>query len=123
MVFPSEGGSPLDPDNLRKRVLRPAVKVANKKLAKDELAPIPEALTLHDLRRSCRSLLFASGAQLPEVMERMRHRDERMTLRVYAKVMRSRASDVDAALDALLTSNKWDPNRSRPKEKRPGGRL
>jgi integrase len=105
-VFPSEGGAPLDPDNLRKRVLRPAVKAANKKLAADELPTIPEGLTLHDLRRSCCSLLFASGAQLPEVMERMRHRDERMTLCVYAKVMQSRASDVDAALDELLASNK-----------------
>jgi hypothetical protein len=29
-----------------------------------------------------------------------------MTLRVYAKVMRSRAAEVDAALDALLNGNK-----------------
>jgi integrase len=125
-VFPSAGGALLDPDNLRKRVLRPAVKAANKKLVRDELATIPEGLTLHDLRRSCCSLLFASGAQLPEVMDRMRHRDERMTLRVYAKVMRSRASDVDAALDALLSSNKPATNgiakRSRAKKERPVGR-
>ena len=39
-------------------------------------------------------------------MERMRHRDERMTLRVYAKVMKSRHATVDAALDALITENK-----------------
>jgi integrase len=125
-VFPSDGGRPLDPDNLRKRVLRPAVKAANGKLTEDELPGIPEGLTLHDLRRSCCSLLFASGAQLPEVMERMRHRDERMTLRVYAKVMRSRASDVDAALDALLTSNKPATNgaakKPGQKKERPAGR-
>jgi len=105
-VFPSESGTPLNADNLRNRVLRPAVKRANGQLEEADLPTIPEGLTLHDLRRSCCSLLFASGAQLPEVMERMRHRDERMTLRVYAKVMQSRAAEVDAALDTLLKSNK-----------------
>jgi integrase len=105
-VFPTERGTPLNTDNLRNRVLRPAVRRANAELAEAGLPAIPEGLTLHDLRRSCCSLLFASGAQLPEVMERMRHRDERMTLRVYAKVMRSRAAEVDAALDALLNGNK-----------------
>ncbi len=47
---------------------------------------------------------------LPEVMERMRHKDERMTLRVYAKVMRSRQSQVDTALDEVLSAPKLLPN-------------
>jgi integrase len=87
---------------LLKRVLRPAIRRANEGLAKADLPTISEKLTSHDLRRSCCSLLFASGATLPEAMERMRHRDESTTLRVYAKVLRSRESGVDAALDALL---------------------
>jgi integrase len=108
-VFPSQRGTPLRPENLRNRVLRPAVARANLRLEAAGLPLIAERLTLHDLRRSCCSLLFASGAQLPEVMERMRHRDERTTLRVYAKVMRSREDSVDAALDALI-SNKSATN-------------
>jgi integrase len=84
------------------RILRPAIGRANTRLRDAGLPTIDERLTLHDLRRSCCSLLFASGASLPEVMERMRHRDESTTLRVYAKVMRSREEAVDTALDALI---------------------
>jgi integrase len=109
-VFPSERGTPLRADNVRKRVLRPAVRRANEQLAEAGLPPIPEGLTLHDLRRSCCSLLFASGASVPEAMERMRHRDESTTLRVYAKVLRSRDSEVEAALDALISGHKLATN-------------
>jgi integrase len=105
-VFPSKNGTPLRGDNVRKRVLRPAVKRANVKLSEAGLATIPERFTNHDLRRSCATLLFASGASLPEVMERGRWKDERTVMRVYAKVTKSRQAEVDAALDALLTSNK-----------------
>jgi hypothetical protein len=64
--------------------------------------PICPALVRWHGYRSCCSLLFASGAQVPEAMERMRHADERTTLRIYAKVMRSREAEVDAAFDALI---------------------
>jgi integrase len=101
-VFPSDRDTPLSGNNMRNRVLRPAIGRANLKLAEAGLPAISEQLTLHDLRRSCCSLLFASGAALPEVMERMRHRDASTTLRVYARVMRSREKSVDAALDALI---------------------
>lgn len=77
----------------------------------DGLPQIPASLTLHDLRRTCCSLLFALGATLPEAMERIRHRDESTTLRIYAKVAKSRASDVDEAFDALIGNkpgNKMD---------------
>ncbi len=110
------GRTPLNPANIRNRVLRPAIKRANKKLTENELPTIAESLTLHDLRRSCCSLLFASGAALPEVMERMRHKDERTTLRIYAKAMRSREGEVDSALDALI-GNKPATNGGREPDK------
>src|SRR5205085_6447782 len=57
-VFPMRGGARLGPDNFRNRVLAPAVKRANAKLAEAKLSPLPR-LTPHSLRRTFASLLYA----------------------------------------------------------------
>jgi site-specific recombinase XerD len=84
------------------------------------LQAIPEHHRTH-LRRSCCSLLFASGAQLPEVMDRMRHRDERMTLRVHAEgdalTRDRRARGARRAAKQQQTGNKWNRQEVPAKER------
>jgi integrase len=46
---------------VRKRVLAPAVVLANARLAKRDAEPLPEGLTPHSLRRTCASILVALG--------------------------------------------------------------
>lgn len=59
LVFAGPSGRPVDLDNFRSRVFRPAV----------EAAGLPEGLRIHDLRHTSASLYLQSGATLREVME------------------------------------------------------
>ncbi len=100
-AFPSAVGTRQERNRVRNRVLgRPeaiidgeavpgvgAVARANKLLAKDGLAELPEGLTLHALRRTFASLLIALGKDPAYVMGQMGHSDPTVTLGLYAKVM------------------------------------
>jgi integrase len=96
----STGGQPSD-DNIRARVLRAAVNRANENLAKKKLAPLPEGLTPHSLRRTLASVLYALGEDPGVVMDEMGHTDPGLALRVYRQAMR-RDEDEKAALRALV---------------------
>ncbi len=60
-VFPSAAGRRHDRNHVRNRVLAPAVTRANERRSHDHVAPLPEGLTLHALRRTCASVLVALG--------------------------------------------------------------
>jgi class 3 adenylate cyclase len=85
---------------LRRPSGRPCAR-ANEDLAKQQASPLPKGLTLHSLRRTYASILFAIGRTAPEVMEQLGHSDARLTLRVYARAM---SSDIHekARLNALV---------------------
>jgi len=74
-------------------VLGKAVERANERLAEAGLVALPEGLTLHALRRTFCSVLFALGRDVPYVMAAMGHDDPKVTLGIYAKVMRSSDED------------------------------
>ena len=57
-----------------------AVARADERLRADGLAPLPERLTLHGLRRTCASLLIALGRDPVYVMSQMGHTDPNITL-------------------------------------------
>lgn len=59
LVFPGPRGGPIDADDFRARVFRPAVLAAG----------LPPGTRIHDLRHTSASLYLASGATLREVME------------------------------------------------------
>lgn len=95
-----KGGRP-SPNNLRSRVLKVAVERANKNLAKDKLAPLPERITPHSLRRTFASVLYALGEDPGIVMDEMGHTNPGLALRVYRQSMR-RGEDEKAQLRALI---------------------
>jgi len=83
----TETGGPQGPSNVRRRILAKAVERANENRAEDEVAPLPDGLTPHSLRRTFASVLFALGRELPYVVAQLGHSDPKMTLGVYARVM------------------------------------
>jgi integrase len=56
-VFATRTGGRPSGDNVRARVLNPAVARANKSRAKRDLPPLPDKLTPHSLRRTSASVL------------------------------------------------------------------
>jgi integrase len=100
-VFPTRSGGPSKADNLRNRVLAPAIKKANERLADRDLTPLPAKLTPHSMRRTFASVLYAIGEPPPVVMAEMGHTNPALALRVYAQSMR-RDEDEKSALRALI---------------------
>ena len=106
-VFPSAVRTRLDRNRILKRVLGAPEKVvggetvkgvgavgaASKQLAKDGLAPLPDGLTLHALRRTFGSLLIALGRDPAYAMAQMGHTSPTMTLGLYAQVMNVAEAD------------------------------
>ena len=78
-----------------------AVKRADKNLAEAKLAPLPENLTPHSLRRTFASVLYALGEPPPVVMAERGNAEEGLALRIYAQVMR-RGEDERAQLATLV---------------------
>jgi integrase len=87
-VFPTQEGGPMNPSNVRTRILAKAVERANERLVKAEATPLPESLTPHKLRHTFASLLVALGTDPGAVMDQLGHTDPTFTLRVYRHGMR-----------------------------------
>jgi integrase len=100
-VFATRTGRRPSGENIRSRVLLAAVEQANANLAKEQLAPLPEKLTPHSLRRTFASILYALGEDPGVVMDEMGHADPGLALRVYRQAMR-RGEEEKEALRALV---------------------
>jgi integrase len=87
-VFPTQQGGPMNPSNVRNRILAKAVERANERLEKAEATPLPDKLTPHKLRHTFASLLVALGTDPGAVMDQLGHTDPTFTLRVYRHGMR-----------------------------------
>jgi integrase len=99
-VFATAAGGRPSEDNVRSRVFNAVVKRANERRAERDLPPLPK-ITPHSLRRTYISALFALGWELPVVMAEVGHCDPKVTLGIYAQVMR-RDQDARERLAALL---------------------
>jgi integrase len=93
-VFATARGGEPSANNLRRRVLAPAVKRANANLATRDLPPLP-ALTPHSLRRTFASLLYALGEDPGIVMDEMGHTHPGLALRIYRQSMRREQGEKD----------------------------
>jgi hypothetical protein len=103
-VFATDSGRPRDKDNVRERVLRPAVDKTNEIQNQRGLPPLPP-VSPHALRRTYISRLIEAGAPLPYVMRQVGHEDSRTTLEVYAQVQqRLSRKQVHQAFDDLLAT-------------------
>jgi len=85
LVFATRNGTPLDPGNVRRRVLQPACVRAG----------LPK-LGMHDLRHTCASLLLHEGRSVVQVQKVLRHHSPAFTLSRYAHLL---DGDLGAALD------------------------
>ncbi|MGC2372789.1 MAG: site-specific integrase [Solirubrobacteraceae bacterium] len=86
-VFPTATGRRRDKDNLRERVLAPAVREANRARQSRGLLPLSSGLTPHSLRPTFISLLLAYGKPVPYVQRQAGHKDARTTLNIYAQAI------------------------------------
>jgi integrase len=105
-VFPTATGARHGPSNIRRRVLTPAVKRANERLAEAAEVPLPERLTPHKLRHTFASLLVALGVDPGSVMDQLGHTDPSFTLRVYRHGMRRDPASREA-LRVLVGGADW----------------
>jgi integrase len=78
--------------NLRRRTFDAATERASAALVAAGRPPLPD-LTPHALRRTCASLLFALGVELPDVMDRMGWASPGVCLGIYARTMRRDAAE------------------------------
>lgn len=106
LVFGTSTGGRQSETNVRRRILAPAVKKANERLAKRELEPLPDRLTPHSLRRTFASILAALGEPMPSVIRQLGHTDPTLTLRIYAHDM-GRGDDERDRLKALVEGRDW----------------
>ncbi len=93
MFATGKGGKP-SANNLRKRVLAPAVKRASASLTRRGLPPLPH-LTPHSLRRTFASVLYALDETPPIVMAEMGHTHPGLALRIYARALRLEQDEKD----------------------------
>lgn len=100
-VFPTRNGRPRDKDNLRFRVLAPALERADELLAQRGQVPLPNGVSPHKLRHTFASILIACGEDPASVTYQLGHADPAFTLRVYGHMMR-RGSAERARLKAMV---------------------
>ncbi len=101
LVFPTSNGKQIGATNLRRRVLAPAINLANARLAEAGEPPLPAGLTPHSLRRTFASVLYALGSTAPVVMAEMGHTGPQMALAIYAHAMGREEGQLEA-LSALV---------------------
>ena len=98
-VFPTRTGKRQYPCKLSGLFLPPIVKRANADLEAAGLAPLPDGLTAHSLRRTFASVLCALGVNPRTTMREIGHTHPGMTLGVYAQAI---DEDQESKLAALV---------------------
>ena len=114
-MFCTRSGRAHNRSNVRRRVLVRA----NERL-REAGEPLLPALSPHALRHTFASLLFEAGATVPYVMAQLGHADPKVTLGIYAHVLR-RKGDTGERLDALVRAADWAATGSDPSDARPVG--
>lgn len=88
-VFVNQHGKPQTIRNAQSRI-KPAIRKANRALAKKGLDAISEDVTPHSLRRTCASLRFALGDDPVYVAAQLGHTEGGFSMRVYARAVKRR---------------------------------
>jgi hypothetical protein len=78
-------------------------------------------VTAHTLRRTYISMMFAAGAEIPYVMAQVGHGDSKVTLEIYAQVLKRRDREqVGRAFDHLLVGGgRGEPRTAATAARRP----
>jgi integrase/recombinase XerD len=85
-AFPDWHGNRRNKSSVAQQVLRPAVRVANKRRIADGHGALPR-VTAHVLRQTYITLALEAGYPVPYVRNQVGHRHSRTTLEIYAKVL------------------------------------
>lgn len=93
LVFTAPRGGPLRYSNMRRTVWNPARTSAGADLA---------AITPHDLRHTCASLMRAAGADVKEIQQQLGHRSATVTLNTYTHLFEGDLAGVMERLDDRL---------------------
>ncbi len=89
LVFPTAKGGPDCRQNVRRRLLLPAIEKANVKLSGQGIEAIADDVGLHGLRRTFASLRTAAGDDPVYVAGQLGHEDPTFTLKVYEPLRES----------------------------------
>jgi integrase len=108
LVFGTSTGRKQSPSNVRRRVLAPAVALADERLEARGIEGLPDGLTPHSLRRTFASLLVARGEDPAYVMNQMGHTTPHLTLAIYARAMQRRDGERER-LRAFVDGLDWAP--------------
>jgi integrase len=115
LVFPTARGIPRGKDNLRKRVLAPALREANRARLESGAPPLPDGIGPEWLRRTFVALQAASGQPL-DLIQRQADVDTRTAVNIHAQVAQVDLTRATAPLDPLHTRADSDniTSRARP---------
>jgi integrase len=105
-VFGTSKGERQGESNIRRRVLAPAVDLANERLEERGEVPLPDGLTPHKLRHTFASVLVALGVDPGSVMDQLGHTDPSFTLRVYRHGMRRDDASKQALRELVGTADR-----------------
>lgn len=94
LVFTAPGGGPLRYANVRRRIWNPARARAGGDLA---------AITPHDLRHTCASLMRAAGADVKAIQQQLGHRNATVTLDTYTHLFEGDLAEIMERLDVYAT--------------------
>lgn len=106
LVFMTKRGTARTDDNLRIRVLAPAIAEANRIRELEARPPIDTSVTPHSLRRTFIALMLAAKRPVPTVQREAGHTDSRTTLNIYAEVIDVDLEPTLALLEELTTYTK-----------------
>jgi integrase len=110
-VFPTGTGGHRDKDNLRNRILAPALTRADELLLQRGQTPLPAGVTPHKLRHTFASILVALSWDPARVMAALGHADPRLTLRVYTHLMRRGSDERQRLADFVNGEQPFPPGR------------
>jgi len=91
LIFATEKGTPLKPENLVKRSFKPLL----------ERTGLPE-IRFHDLRHTCATLLLGRGVHPKFVQELLGHATIAMTLDTYSHFLPSMGNQTARAMEDAL---------------------
>lgn len=95
LVFATNDGGPLLPQNLFRRHFKPILKEAG----------LPASIRVYDLRHSCATLLLATNENPKVVSERLGHASITLTLDTYSHVLPSMQKAATDKLEKMLFSS------------------
>ena len=99
-IFATRNGTPNTPNNVLTTVLAPVHEKANELLAAQGLPPIAH-LTPHTLRRTFASILGVCRVDTRRAVALLGHTDPRMTLGVYAHLLKLGHGNVEALEEVM----------------------